>query len=785
MTTRGKDKGCRICGGALHGNQRRWLFGGQKKGGQPQTANDSHSKGSLASSSWSSPLGSTLSLGSSRSLSKSPSLSSLTRGGDLLAILTHILGHTVPRGDRRGEFLCGKCVSVLENIFKFDTVIARVKVLSLERLQKLNQERNKVRTWVCSVYRQHNPQDQKMGGGSSEEEDGEGGGRETGVGDGYKELLRKNMALSEFECWSEKWDSCPYFRRTGKRCKKGKNCEGCDSLRVSDSDYESVCGVPRRLPCRSFSPLPLSRDKSQSMPLQWSRVSSVSSSTLSRGSSCLSLPGPSHADSVQSLDSLDGNDPFDWSEEPSVNLEKMLRELKHIMARPVSSPVGSRIPVLDRMKRGLAEGAADPSQMTVARVLSFGEGDDLGEEVDGETKDALTELRDEFIPLHRERNSSQMHIAIRQLKAQLDQALAHIKTLESQLKSASTPTRSEGGQSNEWTVPPHMDSEKMLLQTMGDTLHCREKVIQDCMACITKLCIGAGVSADVSNRLIDELANTLKTIQGDSERALESRLLELKEREQGMEREMEALRQAASERERDLNMLNTVLLCNQDIINELRVELGERDKVQREEQQETEVRRKRDQAMAALLTEKETLTSCLKEALESSRRDVQALSDSVIGQGVSGGGAEGALACQLKEKETLLAGWLTDREEESATLWQEVTRLTEVLNDSETLMQTQRASHSETVSTLSEQLRDAQEALRQRARESKETERKRQKEREEREGELRKLRQSLEKRDELIQQVLLDSEQRDQQLMELQQRILTKTAPQTALKHTL
>ncbi|KAJ8354531.1 hypothetical protein SKAU_G00220980 [Synaphobranchus kaupii] len=784
MSTRGKDKGCRVCGGALHGNQRRWLFGGQRKGGQPQTANDSHYKGSLASSAWSSPWGSTLSLSSSHSLSKSPSLSSPSRGVDLLAILTHILGRPVPRGSRWGEFLCGKCVSVLERVFKFDTVIARVKVLSLERLQKLSQERNKIRKWVCSIYTQHNPQVRKMGGGFSEEEDGDGGGTETDIGDEYRELLRKNMALSEFECWSEKWDSCPYFRRTGKRCKKGKDCEGCDSLRVADSDYESVCGVPRRLPFQPFSPLALSRDKSRSMPLQWSRVPSVSSSTISRGSSCISLLGPSHADSIQSLDSLDGNDPFDWPEEFSVNLEKVLRELKDIVARPVSSPVGSRIPVLDRMKRGLRGGAADRSETVVARVLSFGEGDDL-EEVDGETKDVLTELRDEFIPLHRERGASQLHFAIRQLKGQLDQALARIKSLESQLKDVSTPTQSEDGQSKEWVMPPHMDSEEVLLQAMGDTLHCREKVIQDCMACISQLCVGAGVSADVRNRLIDELTNTLKSIQTDSERAQESRLSELKEREQGMEREMEALRQAASERERDLNILNTVLLCNQDIINELRVELGERDKVQREVQQEEEVWRERDQAMVALLKEKEALTNCLKEALESSQRDVQALSDSVIGQGVPGGEAEGALAYQLKEKETLLAGWLKDREEDSASLWQEVTRLTAALKNSETLMQTQRAGHIETVSTLSDQLRDSQKALRQRERESKEIERERQKEREERNGELRKLKESLEKRDELIQQVLLDSEQRDQQLMELQQSILTKTAPQTAVKHTL
>ncbi|KAJ8290154.1 hypothetical protein GJAV_G00009350 [Gymnothorax javanicus] len=759
MTTR--SKGCRVCGGALHGNQRRWLFGGQRKGAQPQTPNNFHFKGTLSNSASSSPVGSTLSLGSAHSLSKSPSLPSSSKGVDLLAILMHILGHTVPRGSKRGEFLCGKCVSVLERVFKFDTVIARVRVLSEERLQKMSQERNKIRKWLCSVYREHNPQDQNLWEGSSEEEDGEGGGTQAGVGDPYRELLRNNMALSEFECWSERWDSCPYYRRTGKKCREGKNCEGCNALRVSDSDYESVCGVPRHLPFRSFSPLPLSRDKSQSMPLEWSRAQSVSSNTMSPGSSCISLPGPSHADSIQSLDLLDGNDPFDWSEEPSANLEKVLRELKDIVARPVSSPIGSRIPVLNRIRRGIDGSAAGPSATAVARVLSFGDGDDLGEEVDGETKDTVTELSDDFIPLQRERSVNRMHTAIKHLKAQLDQALARVKTLEAQLKNANGAVHCEDSQSKELVMPPLIDGEKMLLQTMGDTLHCREKTIQDCMACISQLCVEAGVSTDVSNGLIDKLTNTLKTVRTDAEQSLESRLSEMQAKEQGMEREIEALRQAASERERDLNMLNTVLLCNQDIINELRIELRERDKVQREQQQEKE------------------------EALESSQRDVQALSDSVIGQGVSGGGAEGALAYQLKEKETLLAGWLKDREEESASLCREVTQLTTALKDSETLLETQKASHVETVSTLSEQLRDAQKALRQKESETKEAERERQREREETDGELNKLRESLEKRDELIQQVLIDSEQRDQLLMELQQSVLTKTAPHTALKHTL
>lgn len=65
----------------------------------------------------------------------------------------------------------------------------------------------------------------------------------------------------------------------------------------------------------------------------------------------------------------------------------------------------------------------------------------------------------------------------------------------------------------------------------------------------------------------------------------------------------------------------------------------------------------------------------------------QALSDSVISQGVSGGGAEGALASQLKEKESLVIAWLQDREEHSATMCREVTKLTTALQDYQGIVQ--------------------------------------------------------------------------------------------------
>ncbi|XP_071240476.1 myosin-13-like isoform X2 [Salvelinus alpinus] len=737
MSSRGKGEGCLVCGGDLHGNQRRWLFGGQnKKDGQPQTPSDSPGRGSLSRSSQGSPWGSTMSLGSTTSLS---SLSSPAKAMDLLSVLTHILGQSVPRGSGRGEFLCGKCVSVLERVFKFDSVISRVRVLSSERLQKLTQERDKVRQWVRSAYRQRHPQDFRMRSSTSEE-DGEG----MGDREGYNEMLKENMALSEYECWSEKWDACPYFRRTGKRCTKGKNCEGCDSLRVSDSAYESVCGVPRRLPFQPFPPLALSRNKSQSMPLHWSRVPSLSSSPASLAGSTLSLRASSRTESIQSLDSLDCRDPFDFPGDLSL---LVLRELKGIEGKPVNSPSGSKIPILGKREGRYSGEVGETSPPKVTRVLNFGERENGGEEVDGETNDVLTELRDEFIPLHRESNTGRVHLAVRQLRGQLDQAMARIKTLETELKHG-TKTKPDTNVSGpeDWIKLPQKDGGNLLLQSLGHSLHSRDRVIQ--------LALGALRS-------------------------------EMSEKEKRMESELEALKKAGRDREKDLSTLNTVLQCNQDIINELRVELVEKERGHREVQKEREVWRQRDQALKAVLQEKESLLLCLKQALESSQKDMQALSDSVISQGVSGGGAERALASQLKEKESLVIAWLQDREEHSATMCREVSKLTTALQDYQSIVQEQQQNHSQTVSSLSKQLNETANDLRERGKENKETQRAWRSEKEDKEREERNLRESLEKRDKLIEQVLLDSEERDHLLKELQQNLLNKFEPMIAVKHTL
>ncbi|KAM9435242.1 myomegalin isoform 3-T3 [Clarias gariepinus] len=214
LDTKTKDL-CRICARELYGNQRRWIFNPASK------------------------------------------LS-------LQVLLTHALGRQVARDGRR-EFACSKCAFMLDRMYRFDTVIARVEALSIERMQKLLLEKERLRQCIGGLYRKNNPEetDCEMPKTTAE----------TSLVDTpalpdakYSSLLEEDLTYSVYECWAEHdsqgrttgphQQTAHHHHHHHHQCHtetdagaqlRSRKCRGCTTLRVADSDYEAICKVPRKV----------------------------------------------------------------------------------------------------------------------------------------------------------------------------------------------------------------------------------------------------------------------------------------------------------------------------------------------------------------------------------------------------------------------------------------------------------------------------------------------------------------------------------------------------------
>uniref|UniRef100_UPI0037E7AEA3 myomegalin-like isoform X2 n=1 Tax=Semicossyphus pulcher TaxID=241346 RepID=UPI0037E7AEA3 len=215
---------CRICGRELCGNQRRWIF---------------HPTSKL----------------------------------NLQVLLSHALGRELAR-DGRGEFACSKCTFMLDRMYRFDTVIARVEALSIERLQRLLQEKHRLRQCIGGLYRKTNSEEGAVTLTGGNEGPGDGMVDISGLTHAkYCALLQDDLVYSLYESWAEDSLDCQHHH---PQCAAGpgsevttagshrcitstpRRCRGCSHWRVADSDYEAVCKVPRKL-ARSISCGPSTR----------------------------------------------------------------------------------------------------------------------------------------------------------------------------------------------------------------------------------------------------------------------------------------------------------------------------------------------------------------------------------------------------------------------------------------------------------------------------------------------------------------------------------------------
>ncbi|XP_061265314.1 myomegalin isoform X30 [Bos javanicus] len=308
---------CRICARELCGNQRRWIF---------------HTASKL----------------------------------NLQVLLSHVLGKDVSR-DGKAEFACSKCAFMLDRIYRFDTVIARIEALSIERLQKLLLEKDRLKFCIASMYRKNNDDP------GAETKAGNGTVDISGLPDvRYSALLQEDFAYSGFECWVENEDqiqehSCHASEGPGNRPRR---CRGCAALRVADSDYEAICKVPRKV-AKSISCGPSTR-WSTSICTEEPALSEVGPPDLPNAKvppDGESMEEGTPGSSVESLDaSIQASPPQPKDEEPERSakelakcdccsdeqapqhtcnhkLELALSMIKGLDYKPIQSPRGSKLPI--------------------------------------------------------------------------------------------------------------------------------------------------------------------------------------------------------------------------------------------------------------------------------------------------------------------------------------------------------------------------------------------------------------------------------------------------------
>uniref|UniRef100_A0A8B9Q0J9 Short myomegalin-like EB1 binding protein N-terminal domain-containing protein n=1 Tax=Apteryx owenii TaxID=8824 RepID=A0A8B9Q0J9_APTOW len=334
---------CRICARELCGNQRRWIF---------------HTTAKL----------------------------------NLQVLLSHVLGRELCR-DGKAEFACGKCAFMLDRIYRFDTVIARIEALSIERLQKLLLEKDRLKFCIASMYRRNNDDS------STDDRAGDGTVDLSNLPDvRYAALLQEDFAYSGYECWTDQEEhslephSCHASEGASNRPRR---CRGCATLRVADADYEAICKVPRKV-ARSISCWQSSR-WSASLGNEDSSVCDTAESAGARGPvDGESMEEGTPASSIESLDTTVEASPLqqkdedadkgvkgsgkcdDFSEDrmtPSSSLsgnrlELALSLIKTVDYKPIQSPRGSRLPIPVRSSllppkpsRDLADGSTSAGLM--------------------------------------------------------------------------------------------------------------------------------------------------------------------------------------------------------------------------------------------------------------------------------------------------------------------------------------------------------------------------------------------------------------------------------------
>ncbi|XP_030063450.1 myomegalin isoform X2 [Microcaecilia unicolor] len=392
---------CRVCGRELCGNQRRWLF---------------HTASRL----------------------------------NLQVLLSHVLGREVAR-DGRPEFACSKCAFMLERVYRFDAVIARVEALSIERLQRLLLEKERLKLCVASLYRRNNGQEEE------EEEEAAGGGGTVDMSAlpdaRYTALLQEDFVYSGFECWTAQEESGPEAQHCHAAESAGQHrsrrCRTCAALRVADADYEAICKVPRKI-ARGTSCGPSTTCSAslfnEELPGPRVVTEGESLEKLSSGSSVESLHAAGDTGPVlQKEDEVRKGSGDCCADNHTLvhgnRIDLALSLVKTLDYRPVHSPRGSRIPVKlipPALKSSTTITDANTHSCTLSSAFSFLNktletnpkvAQDLSPEFT-DLQELWEEICEDYMPLCTQNLTETQHHRRNQYETAADQYITELQTAE-------------------------------------------------------------------------------------------------------------------------------------------------------------------------------------------------------------------------------------------------------------------------------------------------------------------------------------------------------------------
>ncbi|MGH0170975.1 UNVERIFIED_CONTAM: hypothetical protein FKN15_060117 [Acipenser sinensis] len=501
---------CRICGGKFRGNRCRWIFSSSDK-------------------------------------------------RNLQVILSYVLGVAVTR-DGKGEFLCSKCVFMLENVVNYDVIIGRLQGACSLKVQKLLTEKDNLAQFISHMYNRNNPRPIKSNGEYLSTE---------------KPPVTFNTGIPEEGTLEA--DSCSGSINPGKdvaaassTASEGNKMKRCPSSETLRGHEPSGCPDPRR--SGSGSPFKTSylkpvHSRSQSIYFNLvQRTCSTPGSFHSRSSSLQSLY-PSCAEScslacsstllsVLGLKTKKAHRFYNFSELParssfisSPSVCDAIKLLKSVQCKPLLMLPESKIPVLLKYaQRRPASGcnylyrkSHDTERINDWKFL----------------QDLAEDFNDEYTPLKAEslaekhKELSNLEAATRQLTGDLESTRMTIDTLKKRLEEADEDNKSLAEKHKELSnleaatrqLTGELESTRMMIDTLKKRL---EEADEDNKNLNGRL-------EERVNELALEKKNSLKrdkTIQGlslvlkDKDKEIEELCHEIEDRDNALVKAREAAHKA-------------------------------------------------------------------------------------------------------------------------------------------------------------------------------------------------------------------------------------------------